>query len=64
MRQLKCILSILLGLLLGLFASCTSKQNPEQGLEKPQDEQPTEGKENPEPPEKENDLPVRRPMLE
>jgi hypothetical protein len=64
MRKVKCIVSILIGLLLGLVAACTTKHKPPHAPEPPADEQAVDAKKNPELPEKEKELPVRRPMLE
>lgn len=67
MKAIKCIFAVLLGVVLTLLSSCSPKQKPSSDPESPEQQQPTgdADKEEPEqPPEKEEDLPVRRPILE
>ena len=71
MRKLKCIISIMVGLVLGLVASCRRNQ-PEPPTTLPaepvpaenNEEQPVKPEKAPEAPKNETELPVRRPMLE
>ncbi|MBT3294102.1 MAG: hypothetical protein HN919_19415 [Verrucomicrobia bacterium] len=64
MRKLKCVVSILIGSLLGLVASCSTRPKPPPEPEPPADKEVTSAEETPEPPKKQEELPVRRPMLE
>jgi PBP1b-binding outer membrane lipoprotein LpoB len=67
MKKIKCILAVVLGTILGLFSSCSPREEPPQKQGEPEKEQTEvqtrEGKQT-EVPKKEEDLPVRRPILE
>lgn len=67
MKALKCIFAVILGIVLGLVSSCSSKDKPEGQPGRPNEKQAPEdtgkgAQENP--PKKGEDLPVRRPILE
>ena len=67
MKTIKCLLAVVIGTILGLFPSCSPKKEPLPKQDEPQKEQAqeetTEAKQS-QPPKKEEDLPVRRPILE
>jgi hypothetical protein len=64
MRKVKCIVSILIGILLGLVSSCTSRNKPPEAPEPSPDEEAVGEKKDSGMPEKEKELPVRTIMYE
>ncbi len=80
MKAIKCILAIVIGTILGLFSACTPKEEPQpkpdeptkgqaeergkEGEKKEQTEEPAEKGKKSETPEKEEEMPLRGPMME
>jgi hypothetical protein len=67
MKAVKCVLAVLLGVVMGLLPSCSSKKKAGSQPVTPGEKKQTgaaDREEEKRPPDKEEDLPVRRPILE
>lgn len=68
MKRIKWILAVALGVLLGLCSSCRQRAKPEEPKQPPtiEEEKKTQEEEDkkPEKPKKEENLPIRKPILE